>query len=148
MKVNIKLKPGCEDIGLPEYKTPGSAACDLMAAINKPITLNPGDYAMIPTAVYMEIPEGYMLHITPRSGLAARNGIGLVNSPGIIDSDYRGEIGVVVINHGDNFFTIKRGDRIAQASFVRVEQAQFEKVEELSETKRGEGGFGHTGVEK
>lgn len=146
MQVNIKLKEGFEDLGLPKYQTVGSAACDLMAAIENTITINPGEHRLIPTGVFMEVPKGYMLHITPRSGLAFKNGISIVNSPGIIDCDYRGEIAIILINHGFNHFAVKRGDRIAQASFVKVEQGQFTKVEHLSETSRGKGGFGHTGT--
>lgn len=145
MKVNIKLKEGFEDFEY-EYKTLDSAAFDLRAAVPSTLTINPGEHRLISTGLFVEVPKGHMLHITPRSGLAFKNGISIVNSPGIIDSDYRGELGVVLINHGINHFAVNRGDRIAQASFVKVEQAEFNKVEELSDTHRGEGGFGSTGI--
>ena len=147
MNVNIKIKEGFEDLGELSYQTTGSAAFDLRAAINSIITINPGEHRLISTGLFIEVPTGYMLHITPRSGLAFKNSISIVNSPGIIDSDYRGEIGVVIINHGKFDFTIHRGDRIAQMSIVPVVQAEFEQVENISETSRGEGGFGHTGHE-
>ena len=147
MKVNIKLKEGFEDLELPEYRTSGSAAVDLRAAINEPIIVKQGEYKLIPSGIFMEVPKGFMLHITPRSGLAAKNGISLVNSPGIIDSDYRGEIGIVIINHGKEDFVIERGFRIAQASFVKFEQAEWQKVDDVSKNHtRGEGGFGSTGL--
>ncbi|MFH1770611.1 MAG: dUTP diphosphatase [archaeon] len=146
INVKIKLKEGCEDIGLPKYETKGSAAADLRAAIDTNVrVISPGDSALILTGLFVEIPESYMMHITPRSGFAAKYGIGIVNSPGIIDSDYRGEVGVILVNHGHRDFEIHRGDRIAQMSFVKVEQANFETTENISKTERGEGGFGSTG---
>lgn len=147
MKVNIRIKEGFQDLELPEYKTSGSAAVDLRAAISGDVVLKVGESKLIPSGLFADIPEGYMMHITPRSGFALKSGISIVNSPGIIDSDYRGEIGIILINHGKFDFTVHRGDRIAQMSFLKVEQAEFEIVDELSETKRGEGGFGHTGHE-
>ncbi len=148
MNVNIKQRPEFKDLGIPQYETEGSAAVDLRAAIENTKTLNPGESMLIPTGLFIEIPKGYMLHITPRSGLALKKSISIVNSPGIIDSDYRGEIGIILINHGDDAFSIKRGDRIAQASFVAFGKATFNKVDELSNlnTQRGEGGFGSTGT--
>jgi dUTP pyrophosphatase len=147
MKVNIKLKEEFKDFGLPKYHTKDSAAVDLRAAIENEESIKPGERKLIPTGIYMEIPEGYMLHITPRSGLAIKKGISLVNSPGIIDADYRGEIGIILINHGREDFIIERGDRIAQASFVKFEAADWNEVEDVSENEtRGEGGFGSTGI--
>lgn len=145
MKLNIKIKEGFEDLELPRHMTPGAAAVDLRAAIEQTRTLNQGEPVLIPTGIYVAVPKGYMMHITPRSGLALKHGISIVNSPGIVDSDYRGEIGIIMINHSDMAFPIRRGDRIAQATLVKVEQIEFEKVNELDETERGAGGFGHTG---
>lgn len=146
INVKIKLKNGCEDLGLPKYETKHSAAADLRAAIDTNVrVISPGESATIPTGIFVEIPEGYMMHITPRSGFASKYGIGIVNSPGIIDSDYRGEVGVVLVNHGHRDFEIHRGDRIAQMSFLKVEQANFETIDNISKTDRGAGGFGHTG---
>ncbi len=147
VKVKIKLKEGCEDLGIPRQLTPGSAAVDLRAAIDKVITLNQNEPELVPTGLFMEIPQGYTMHITPRSGLALKHAISIVNSPGIVDSDYRGEIGIILINHSDEPFAIRRGDRIAQGSFVKIENSEFELVTELSETERGAGGYGHTGKE-
>lgn len=145
VRVNIKVKEGFEDLELPEHTTRGAAAVDLRAAIKDTIVLEPGKSALIPTGIHLEIPLGYMAHITPRSGLAFKHGISIVNSPGIIDSDYRGEIGVILINHGQKEFHVHRGNRIAQMTILQVEPTEFEVVKELSDTKRGEGGFGHTG---
>jgi len=145
MKLNIKIKEGFEDLELPRHMTPGAAAVDLRAAIEQTRTLNQGEPVLIPTGIYVAVPKGYMMHITPRSGLALKHGVSIVNSPGIVDSDYRGEIGIIMINHSDMAFPIRRGDRIAQATLVKVEQIEFEKVNELDETERGAGGFGHTG---
>jgi len=145
MKVNAKLKEGFEDFGFPEYHTKYSAAIDLRAAVDETVIIKSGDQKLISSGLFMEIPEGYNLRITPRSGLAMKRGISIVNSPGIIDADYRGEIGVVIINFGKEDFVIERGDRIAQATFSKFEQAEFVPIETLSETKRGAGGFGSTG---
>lgn len=145
VSIKIKLKEGYEDFGMPKYETELSAAFDLRAAIHSMRVISPGDHALIPTGLFMEMPPGHMAHITPRSGFAVKKGISIVNSPGIIDADYRGEVGVILINHGEMDFEIERGDRIAQMSIIQFEQAEFEKVQTFSETKRGEGGFGHTG---
>jgi dUTP pyrophosphatase len=109
-------------------------------------TLGPGSRALIPTGIFVELPEGYEAQIRPRSGLALKNGITVLNTPGTIDADYRGEIGVILINHSDSFFKITHGDRIAQMVFLKVEKPEFISVDELEETERGDGGFGHTGV--
>ncbi|MFH1589410.1 MAG: dUTP diphosphatase [archaeon] len=146
-KIKLKVKKGYEDLELPKHSTTGSAAVDLRAAIDKIMVLSPGDSALIPTGLFVEIPEGYMMHITPRSGFALKYGISIVNSPGIVDSDYRGEVGVILINHGERYFEIKRGDRIAQATIIKHERAEFEVVDDISETKRGSGGYGHSGQE-
>ena len=130
---------------LPCYMTTHSAGLDLYAELSEDIVLSPGERALIPTGIALELPDGYEVQIRPRSGLALRHGITLVNSPGTIDPDYRGEISVIVINHGNEQFRISSGDRIAQMIFSRFVRATFIEVSELGTTIRGEGGFGHTG---
>ncbi len=119
---------------------------DIRAYVNEPVVLRPGETKLIPTGLAVSIPFGYEAQIRPRSGLALRHGIGLVNSPGTIDSDYRGEIGLIMINWGDKSFVIKSGDRVAQMIISRVYQADILLVGDLDETTRGDGGFGHTGI--
>jgi dUTP pyrophosphatase len=130
---------------LPCYMTAHSAGMDLYAELAEDLVLSPGERTLVPTGIALEIPEGYEAQIRPRSGLALRHGITLVNSPGTIDPDYRGEIALIVINHGTEPFRIKSGDRIAQMVFSRFVRAEFTEVSELGKTVRGEGGFGHTG---
>ena len=130
---------------LPEYSTAQSAGMDLRAFITEPVVLGTLDRALIPTGLYIEMPEGYEAQVRPRSGLAIKYGVTVLNSPGTIDADYRGEICVELINLSNKPYTIYFGDRIAQLVFNKYEQAKFIEVEELSETERGEGGFGHTG---
>lgn len=130
----------------PEYKTIGAAGADVRAYIDKPIVIKAGKRAIIPTGLYFAIPEGYEIQVRPRSGLAAKNGITVLNSPGTIDSDYRGEVCVILGNLGDEDFTVSNGDRIAQLVVSEVAQADFVVVDALDETERGSGGFGHTGV--
>lgn len=130
---------------LPKHQTPSAAAVDLTAFIDSPITLKPLQRALISTGIFVAIPQGFEAQIRPRSGLALKHGISLVNSPGTIDADYRGEIGVVVINLSDTDYIIKDGERIAQMVFSRHETAEWSEVEELDETKREAGGFGSTG---
>ena len=130
---------------LPEYSTLQSAGMDLRAFITEPVILRPLDRVLISTGLYIEIPGGYEAQVRPRSGLAIKHGVTVLNSPGTIDEDYRGEICVELINLSNKSYTIESGDRIAQLVFNKYEQAEFIEVEELSETKRGEGGFGHTG---
>ncbi len=132
---------------LPSYKTKGAAGVDLKANVDEPITLKPLERSLIPTGIFIEIPDGYEAQIRARSGLAIKHGISLVNGVGTIDSDYRGEIKVILINLGNEDFIINNGDRIAQMVFLKYEKAEFKLVEELDETDRGEGGFGHTGLE-
>lgn len=143
IKVNIVTKDG---VNIPVYKTSGSAGCDICAYINEDIILQPQKRVLVPTGIFAEIPEGFELQIRPRSGLAAKNGVTVLNTPGTIDSDYRGEICIILINLGENDFMIHNGDRIAQAIIAPVIQCDFVKVEKLNETARGEGGFGSTGV--
>ena len=131
---------------LPSYQTAGAAGADLCACLIEPVILAPGQRAMIPTGLSFAIPSGYEIQVRPRSGLAAKNGITVLNSPGTIDSDYRGEVKVILINLGTEDFTIVHGDRIAQMVVAPVVQAQFQVVEALSATERGQGGFGSTGV--
>lgn len=130
---------------VPEYKTAGAAGADLYAFLDSPVTILPGKSAMIPTGLFFEIPEGYEIQVRPRSGLAAKNGVTVLNTPGTIDSDYRGEIKVILINLGDKEFVVNNGERIAQMVIAPVIQAAFEITENLSQTERGAGGFGSTG---
>lgn len=131
---------------LPSYQTTGAAGADVCACLSQPIVLEPGSRAMVPTGLSFEIPRGYEVQVRPRSGLAAKNGVTVLNSPGTIDSDYRGEVKVILINLGSEPFAISHGDRIAQLIVAPVEQARFHVVENLSSTERGQGGFGSTGV--
>ncbi len=131
---------------LPTYATLLSAGMDLRANIEAPIHLAPGERILVPTGIFMALPEGYEAQIRPRSGLAAKYGISLLNSPGTIDADYRGEIKAILVNHSTEPFTIEDGERIAQMVIARYERIEWEEVENLSETDRGTGGFGHTGV--
>ncbi len=131
---------------LPQYATEQSAGMDLRANIETPITLNPLERRLIPTGIYIALPKGYEAQVRPRSGLALKKGITVLNAPGTIDADYRGEIGVVLINLSQEPFVVEDGERIAQMVIARYEQSEFESVEILDETVRGEGGYGHTGV--
>ncbi|MCL1895555.1 MAG: dUTP diphosphatase [Clostridiales bacterium] len=130
---------------LPGYETEGAAGMDLRARLDAPLVLEPGKRALIPTGLRIELPVGYEAQVRARSGLAARHGIGLVNGVGTIDSDYRGEIGICLINHGEEAFTVKDGDRVAQLVIAKYIHARIENAGALSDTARGEGGFGHTG---
>lgn len=131
---------------LPEYATPGSAGMDLRANIDAPITLAPGERKLIPTGIYIALPVGYEAQVRPRSGLALKYGIGLANMLGTVDSDYRADVGVILINLGQEDFVVNDGDRIAQMVIAKHETAEWDVVDELDETERGEGGYGHTGV--
>jgi dUTP diphosphatase len=131
---------------LPAYATEGSAGMDVRAFLTDPVTLLPGERALIPTGLYIALPQGYECQIRPRSGLAIKHGISLVNSPGTVDSDYRGEIGVIVINHSDKPFTVNDGERICQMVIAPYTRVGWTQVESLDETERGAGGFGHSGV--
>ena len=143
----LRLRPQLDgDIPLPRYMTPQAAGMDICAAIEKDLILKSGEIALIPTGFAMAVPHGFEAQIRPRSGLAVSHGVGIINSPGTIDADYRGEIKIGVVNHGEKSFTFHRGDRIAQMVIKRVYQARLEIVEELDETGRNTGGFGHTGV--
>ena len=131
---------------LPKYQTSQSAGMDLRANIDAPVLLKPLDRKLIPTGLHIALPEGYEAQIRPRSGLVIKNGITIINTPGTIDPDYRGDVGVILVNISNEDFVVQPGDRIAQMVINKFEQAKFEVVEELDETKRGEGGFGHTGI--
>lgn len=148
--VQVRVKPldHFKGLELPRYETPGSAGMDLRAAVpeDTPVTLQPGEWQLIPTGISMALPSGYEAQIRPRSGLAAKKGISCVNTPGTVDSDYRGELRVNLINHGKEPFVIQRGERIAQMVIAPVIQAVWDEVDSLDETERGTGGFGSTGV--
>lgn len=131
---------------LPSYATPGSAGADLRAYLTEPVTLAPGERRLIPTGLYVELPPGIEAQVRARSGLSIKHGIGLVNGVGTVDSDYRGEWNVPLINFGDQPYTIHDGDRIAQVVFARYERAEFTLVDEIAGSERGAGGFGHTGI--
>ena len=146
LKLKIKRLEGGRGIALPGYQTEGASGLDLRAAVKEPLTLAPGDIRLVPTGFAVSIPPGYEGQIRPRSGLALRHGIGMVNSPGTIDSDYRGEIGLVVVNWGRAPFVINRGDRIAQMVITAVSRAEVVEVDDLESTPRGAGGFGHSGI--
>ncbi|MBJ6726753.1 dUTP diphosphatase [Geomesophilobacter sediminis] len=143
--LEIKIRRLRSASSIPRYMTDQAAGVDLHAALDEPYLLEPGARALVPTGIAIEIPAGYEAQVRPRSGLALRHGIALVNSPGTIDADYRGEIGVIVINHGNEPFRIENGERVAQMVFAKVERCSFVEVEELNETGRGAGGFGSTG---
>ena len=133
------------DLPLPRYMTEGASGMDLYAAVETDYPIAPGERALIPTGLFTAVPRGYELQVRPRSGLAIKHGIGILNAPGTIDADYRGEIKIIVINLGNETFTVKRGERIAQMVLCPVARAEFELTEKLPDTERGEGGFGHTG---
>lgn len=146
IRVLVKKSPGDEDIPLPRYMSPNAAGMDLYAAVKTDTTLKPGEIKLISTGMSIALPPGFEAQIRPRSGLAIKHGISIPNSPGTIDADYRGEVRIILINLGENPFTVKRGDRIAQMIIHKVYQAHLEPSTELSSTKRNEGGFGHTGI--
>lgn len=143
--VRITKDPACDDLPLPSYETEHAAGMDLRAAVTEPLTLQAGERALVPTGLRIALPEGYEAQIRPRSGLALKHGISLLNTPGTIDADYRGEIRIIMANLGQEPFTVQRGDRIAQMIVAPVTRAAWELCESLDETVRGEGGFGHTG---
>ena len=145
IKLPFKRIMGTEDLPQPSYMTSGSAGMDIYAAVEDEVIVQPGNRFLVPTGLLVAVPPGYELQIRPRSGLAVRQGVGIVNSPGTIDSDYRGEIKVILINLGQDIVTISRGDRIAQMVLCPVPRAVLEEVDELPPTERNDGGFGHTG---
>jgi len=131
---------------LPQYATPQSAGLDLRANLTESVTLKPLERRLIPTGLHIALPEGYEAQVRPRSGLAYKKGVTVLNAPGTIDADYRGDIGVILINMSNEYFVVENGERIAQLVIARYDQAEWISVQELSETNRGEGGFGSTGV--
>lgn len=140
-----RLRQRDDDLPLPTYRSDDAAGMDLMADTDEPIRMRPGERVLVPTGLAVEIPSGFEAQIRPRSGLALRHGVTLLNSPGTIDADYRGEVQVLLVNLGVNDFVVRRGDRVAQMVVTPVARAEWREVEELGETARGEGGFGHTG---
>jgi dUTP pyrophosphatase len=146
VEVKITRKAGCEDLPWPQYMSEGASGLDLCAAVEEEITLQPGEFRLIPTGLFVAIPRGYEAQVRPRSGLALKEGIGVLNSPGTVDSDYRGEVGVILINLNQRPFVVKRGMRIAQFVVQAVAKARLKPVKTLEETDRGEGGFGHSGL--
>lgn len=147
LKVAVNRLPHGADLPLPKYETLQSAGLDLVAAVDDALGILPGARAMIPTGLAISLPEGYEAQVRPRSGLAAKNGVTVLNSPGTIDADYRGEIKVILINHGSEPFSISRGMRIAQMVVAPVTRLVWKEVDDLDETQRGRGGFGSTGTE-
>jgi dUTP pyrophosphatase len=143
--VHIQKLPHGEGLDRPFYATSHAAGADLRAAVNEDVVIEAGKHALIKTGFIMALPDNYEAQIRPRSGMALKHGVTVLNSPGTIDADYRGEIGVILVNHGSKPFTVQRGDRIAQMIIAPFVQANFQQVPELSETKRGTGGFGSSG---
>ncbi len=146
VRIAIVRDPDCDDIPLPDYATDHAAGMDLRAAVREPVILKPGERALIPTGLCIALPPGHEAQVRPRSGLAVRHGVTMVNTPGTIEADYRCEIRVILINLGQEPFTVRRGDRIAQMVIAPVTRAAWMPVDTLDETVRGEGGFGHTGM--
>lgn len=146
--VAITQLPHAEGLSLPAYATEHAAGVDLEAAVGEPVTLKPGERQLIPTGLAIALPEGFEAQIRPRSGLAFKNGVTVLNSPGTIDADYRGEVKVILANLGTEPFTVERGMRVAQMVIARYERVAWQQVAELDETTRGSGGFGSTGVKK
>ena len=145
MRVKLRRLPHSDGLPLPGYATPGAAGADLRAAVTDPLVLEPGQRIAVPTGLEIEIPEGFEAQVRPRSGQALRRGLTVVNAPGTVDSDYRGELKVLLVNLGHEPVTIERGERVAQMVVAPVTRALFEEVETLSPSRRGEGGFGSTG---
>lgn len=147
----IRSKESDQRVELPKYETPGAAGMDVRANFKvedreKGVTLQPGERALVPTGLILEIPEGYEIQVRPRSGLALKSGITVANAPGTVDSDYRGELGIILINHGDSSFHVAQGDRVAQLVLAPVMQVEWFELDSASTTLRGKGGFGSTGV--
>jgi len=145
IQVRVRVDASAKGLPLPEYQSEGASGMDLLAANAEDIVLEPGDIRLIPTGLHVSLPVGYEAQVRPRSGLALQHGITVVNTPGTIDADYRGEIGVIAANMGRERFVVKRGTRIAQMVIARVTHAEWVPVDELDDTSRGPGGFGHTG---
>jgi len=144
--VAVRRLPHGEGLALPAYATPDSAGMDLLAAVAAPVTLAPGERRLVPTGLAIQLPSGYEAQVRPRSGLALKQGVTVLNAPGTVDADYRGEVGVILVNLGQADFTVSRGDRIAQLVVAPVIQARWAETASLEESQRGAGGFGSTGV--
>jgi dUTP pyrophosphatase len=143
----LRIDPSRTDIPLPAYATEGSAGMDICAAVEKDVEIQPGETMLIPTGFTIELPQGHEAQVRPRSGLAIKHSIGILNSPGTIDSDYRGEVKIILTNFGKKPYIIQRGDRIAQMIVAKYEHVRWQEASSLTESKRGEGGFGHTGID-
>ncbi len=146
LKAKVKRLPHGMDLPLPTYMSEHAAGMDLYAAVNDRTVIPPGGWRLIPTGISIALPEGYEAQVRPRSGLALKQGVSILNTPGTVDADYRGEVGVILMNHGKEGLVIRRGERIAQMIINKVERITFEEVSELPETERNSGGFGHTGL--
>ncbi len=146
LKVQVKVLPHGEGIPLPRYMSDHAAGMDLYAAVMEEMKIPPGEWKLVPTGLSIALPEGYEAQVRPRSGLALKQGISVLNTPGTVDADYRGEVGVILMNHSREDLVVKRGDRIAQMIVNQIERIEFDKVAELPSSERGAGGFGHTGV--
>jgi dUTP pyrophosphatase len=148
MKIDIVRLPHAADLPLPAFATAGSAGMDLLAAVGADVVVAPGARALIPTGIAIAVPQGFEAQVRPRSGLAIKHGITLLNAPGTIDSDYRGEVGAIVVNHGDTPFTVSRGMKIAQLVIARCERIDWNETDALARSERGSGGFGSTGTHR
>jgi len=146
LKVKIKKLAHGQDIPTPCYMSDHAAGMDLYAAVSEDTVISPGGWKLVPTGIAMAIPEGFEAQVRPRSGLALKQGVSILNTPGTVDADYRGEVGVILMNHSKKDLIVKRGDRIAQMIINKIERVDIEEVDELPQTNRGAGGFGHTGV--
>jgi len=146
IKVQIKRLPNNQDLPLPKYMSDLAAGMDLYAAVENDLIIPSNEWKLVPTGIAISLPEGYEAQVRPRSGLALKQGVSILNTPGTVDADYRGEVGIILMNHSKGDIVIKRGDRIAQMIINEIVRIEFEEVTELTETKRGAGGFGHTGV--
>ncbi len=145
VQVLVRRKPGTEDVELPRYMSEHAAGMDVRAAVEEDLVLRPGDIALVPAGFYMALPPGWEAQVRPRSGLALKHGVTVANAPGTIDADYRGEVGIILVNLGGEAFTVTRGMRVAQIVIARAPQARVVVVDELPGSERGEGGFGSTG---
>lgn len=147
IRLLVRRKEGCEDLPLPRYQSPGASGMDLHAAVDGELIIEPGQVKLVPTGLHIAVPPGYEAQVRPRSGLALKSRITVLNTPGTVDSDYRAEVGVILANFGDEPFAVKRGMRIAQMVICRTHQVEVVEVEELDETERHLGGFGSTGLQ-
>ncbi|MCX5725594.1 MAG: dUTP diphosphatase [Candidatus Saganbacteria bacterium] len=146
MKIKVKVLPHGKGLPLPKYMSEHAAGMDLIAAVNPEVIIPPGEWKLVPTGISIALPEGYEAQVRPRSGLALKQGVSILNTPGTVDADYRGEVGVILMNHSKENLIVKRGDRIAQMIINQIEHAAIEEVDELPGSDRGAGGFGHTGL--